>query len=291
MRNINFSLLLIVLISTLTKASEGAEYASPAWMDNETIICVKYVDTVKDRLFGWFGDITDARSIVVRQEIQIVSMDIEGKNEKVIKSIVIDYPGQSPKWREEVFKGVRFIRFISYSPNYNIIAFGCDGAVHPIFIIKDSMTKKIVEEGFKPRFSPDGKFLQYTSSDDKIWFYDFDVGENKILIENARGGPWSPDGKKIAISKKIGHDINGYLYDLETKEEEFFGFVVDWAPNGKLIKGSRLLLNPRVSPDGTKIVGEPHSDPIRENGRMNYIGICDIDEKNLKVLRYYAKDK
>lgn len=263
--------------SIFSKSSEAQEYAVPAWMDNGHIICVKYENTVKSRLFGWFGDITDARNIVTRQEIQIVSMDIEGKNEKVIKSIIIDRPSLSYKWREEIFKGVNFIRFISYSPRYSSIAFGCDGAVHPIFIIKDSMTKKIVEEGFNPRFSPDGKFLQYTSSEDKIWLYNLDTGESKVLVEDANGGPWSPDGKKIAFLKKIGNDVNGYIYELETKKEEPFAFVEDWASSGKHIRSSSLLRYPRISPDGTKIVGEPYSD--------NYIGICDIDEKNLKVLR------
>jgi len=297
MRNIIFSLLPIVLIATLAKVSEGAEYASPAWMDNEHIICVKYVDTVKGRFFGWFGDISDARNILTRQEIQIVSMDIQGKNEKVIKDIIIDYPGQSPKWREEIFKGVRRISNFSYNQNRQRIAFGTNAEIIFIISLDGKIAKKIAESAGGPYFSPDDNYLQYTSNY-KVWLYDLEGGNRRVLIENAGGGPWSPDGKKIVFSRKEkdrSWQYEVYIYDVETKKEVLFSsqiaYVEAWSPTGKLITGSRLLLNPRVSPDGTKIVGEPHSDPIREKGRINYIGICDIDEKNLRVLRYYAEDK
>lgn len=281
-------LIYLVFFSTRFK---GIEYRCPTWMDNEHIICVKYVSIYKSSLIGFIGDLTGARNVPVKQEIQIVSMDIEGKNEKVIKSIVITYPGQSPTWKEKIFKGILRITSISYSQNKKLIAFGSDGYINGLFLIEDNgrHAKKITEPAANPRFSPDGKYLQYTSNY-KVWFYDLDTQQHKVLIENAIGGLWSPDGKKIAFSRKSKEkpwQYDVYVYDVETKKEELFdskiSFVQDWAPKGKIITGSRLLRDPYVSPNRQKIVGEPYTDSSKKE--INFIGVSDIDGENLKILR------
>lgn len=200
---------IIMLSATFAGVSEGQEYASPAWMDNEHIICVKYVDISKRRLFKWFGDITDAAVVGVRHEIQIVSMDVEGNNEKVIKNIIIDRPRLSYKWREEIFKGVLRINSISYSPKKKIVAFSTHGFTRALFIIKEDGigTEKIAESAGGMAFSPDGRFLEYNSKG-KSWLYDLDTGEHKVLIEDALGGPWSPDGEWIYYILQGDHTNN-----------------------------------------------------------------------------------
>ncbi|MFH0791585.1 MAG: hypothetical protein V2A64_08155 [Candidatus Omnitrophota bacterium] len=284
------------------KKEYRGEYRSPAWMDNERIICVKYTDEVKSRLFKWFGDITDAGSIVVKQEIQFVSMDINGENEKLLKSIVIDYPGQSPKWREEVFKGVLRINSLSYCPQRKLIAFSTHGFTKGVFMVKEDGTeaKKIVELGGCPRFSPDGKYLQYTSY--KVWLYDLDTGDSKVLIENAGGGPWSPDGKKIFFSRKINKDCNVFLYDFETKQEtpaealnkRNVEIIEDWSPDGTMITTSSGAV---YSLQGEYLKEPSATTPANAKWSFNgkhfvggasgegYISVVESDGSNLRILR------
>lgn len=280
---------------------EAAEYASPAWMDNEHIICVKYVDISKRRLFKWFGDITDAMYVGVRHEIQIVSMDIEGKNEKVIKNIIIDRPGLSYKWREEVFKGVHRIYDFSYNQNRKLIAFAThNGTKGIIFIMTlDGKVVKKIEEGGQPRWSLDGTKLLYASEGPIIWIWDITTDTNYKLIENAIKGVWSPDGKKIAFSRRVNHQHDVFIYDLETKEESYLeklskkgaAYVEDWSPDGKILaaqnglfslEGESLRIkntpyNVRWSPDGKRIVGDATEE--------DYIAVVDSNGENLKILR------
>lgn len=284
-----------------SKIANG-EYASPAWMDNEHIICVKYVDTVKSRLFGWFGDISDARFIITKQEIQIVSMDINGENEKVIKSIVIDYPGQSPKWREKEYQ---WVRMIAGAPNYNptkqLIAFASNEG--RVFIINlNGKLIKSIEKAVSARWSPDGKELLFTSTGPSIWIWDTTIDKCYQLIDKALQGVWSPDGEKMFFSRKIDRYYNVFLYDFETKQDAPFEalnkqnveIIEDWSPDGTMIAAMQggiytldgnsysrgmehLPYTIHWSPDGKHIVGDA--------GEKDDIWILNSDGSNLKALR------
>ncbi|MFH1441567.1 MAG: hypothetical protein ABIH18_05975, partial [Candidatus Omnitrophota bacterium] len=299
----SFLLIFTAIFIFLPQKAQAQEYRCPTWMDNEHIICVKYINTVKEHLIPWFGDLSDARFIVTKQEIQLVSMDINGNNEKIIKNIIIDYPGQSPKWQEEIFKGIRRIEYIDYCPQRKLISFTGRGDLVAIFTIKDAgkEAEKIAEQAGGGEFSPDGKYLEYTSNY-KVWLYDLDTKEKNILINDAMGGPWSPDGEKIAFSRKINSYWEAFIYDLQTNKENFYeefnkksiGVLNEWSPDGtKLATPSGAIYSLQAeylkeisaatptgakwSFDGKHLVGE-----ITEKGQ---IAVIDSDGKNLRILR------
>jgi Tol biopolymer transport system component len=260
-------------------------YNSPAWLSNDRIVCAKHLDHYK-LFYGLLANISKGTAQIFKSETQIISMKIDGTDERIIKNIVMLIKDNAKATSSERYF-IGQIQRIDYNPTKKLIAFS--ELVNRIYLMNLDGTnlRKIAEPAGGPYFSPDGKYLQYTSNY-KVWLYDLDTGEHKVLIQDAKGGPWSPDGKKIVISKGENYRPVIYTYDWETKKEELadsrLSYINDWSPDGIIITSSRVLLNPRVSPDGTKIVGEPYSDPQKK--RINYIGIADIEDKNLKVLRY-----
>lgn len=276
------------------KKEYRGEYRNPVWMDNEHIICVRYTVEIKKMRFDWrFGDVTDARYKIVKKEIQFVSMDINGENEKLLKSIIRDYSEQSSKWREKVFAGVERIGTISYCPQRRLIAFGTDR--EDGFVINlDGKIVKVFKESVGLRWSPDGSILLYCSREPGepfgIWIWDVAMDKSYKLIKNAMRGIWTPDGKKIIFSRKIDEQLNVFLYDIETNQET----PAEWLPDGRMVatysgvvyslQGEYLKnpsdttpVNAKWSFDGKHIV--------RGASGEGYISVVDNDGSNLKILR------
>jgi TolB protein len=109
-----------------------------------------------------------------------------------------------------------------------------------------------------PHFSPDGKFLTYTSFKNRnpdLYIHDLATGKSKLLSGNKginSGGQWAPSGKVIAYTGS--KDGNSDIYSI--------------LPNGTkrklLITGSGLDVDPTFSPDGNWLAfvsgrfGNPH---------------------------------
>ena len=131
----------------------------------------------------------------------------------------------------------------------------------------------------KARWSPDGKYLSFTSSrgglaGSQIWLMDRRGGEAKQLTDIKKGDlsdyAWSPDGKKIALvittqpdtSKaktpkpividryQFKQDVEGYL---TKKTTHLYLFDISTKKIDTLTKGIYDETSPKWSPDGTQI--------------------------------------
>lgn len=260
-------------------------YSSPNWLGNDRIICAKYISRIKLH-YGFLANITNSGTESLTDELQIISMKIDGTDEKIIKS-VMTWPKKG-RSSEGALIGFAIIYDITYSPSRKLIAFNTQQG--KLYLMNEDGTNLgvLVKPAGGPIFSPDDRYLQYTSNY-KVWLYDLDTGEHKVLIENAVGGPWSPDAKKIAFSRKADDRPSVYEFDIETGKESVKdsarAYINDWLLNGESApKEFRTFL---ISPDRKHIVGEPYSNPGKDN-RLNYIGISNIDGSNFKVIKNKA---
>ncbi len=149
------------------------------------------------------------------------------------------------------------------------------------------------ESESQPRWSPDGKYLSFTSARNgltgsQIWMMDRRGGEAKQLTDLKKGDlvdyAWSPDGKKIALviktqtdtSKlklpkpividryKFKQDVEGYL---TKKTTHLYLYDVASKKIDTLTKGNYDETDPKWSPDGTKIafISNRSPDPDRNS--------------------------
>lgn len=135
-----------------------------------------------------------------------------------------------------------------------------------------------------PSFSPDGKFVTYTSyeaGNPDLYLYDIAAGTTRKLSGHKginSGGNFAPSGKLLAFTGSVNGDADIYT-------------VMPGGSNRKLfISGNGLDVDPSFSPDGSKIAfvsgryGNPHifvasvewrspTDPrVKEDKRLTYAG-------------------
>jgi Tol biopolymer transport system component len=100
--------------------------------------------------------------------------------------------------------------------------------------------------GANPRWSPDGRWLSYATSEN-IRLYNLETGESHV-VKSILGASaaWSPDGQSVLYRDVI--ILNGqfitqlFIYDLETKTSTnispntgFENILAAWSPDGKWI--------------------------------------------------------
>ena len=161
-----------------------------------------------------------------------------------------------------------------------------------------------------PRFSPDGKYLAFTSSrsgkakGNQVWLLDRAGGEAVQLTEvkgRLQGYEWSPDSKRLALvvgdpdpdapdpgsaqaadSKKAPkpividrykykQDVQGYL--LSGRHTYIYLFDIATRSFDRLTKGKADEASPSWSPDGTRIafMSNRHPDPDREPSSQVFV--------------------
>jgi Tol biopolymer transport system component len=150
------------------------------------------------------------------------------------------------------------------------------------YIVEGDEIAKVGFANYYPQFSPDGTKISYLSN--KTYDYGSTTmylhnvtgkGEDEGIIFSVAGNySWTPDGKKIIVSKRNKPTIHEksifdiYEYDVKSKEEE------------RLTENLRAHA-PAISTDGTKI-----AFVINKDGSQN---ICTADYKQGKLIKNYKK--
>ncbi len=147
-----------------------------------------------------------------------------------------------------------------------------------IQITKDNTTH------LSPAWSPDGRFISYTSyRDGNPDLYSYEVATGKVRkLSGAKGlnsgSSWSPDGKIVVLTGSVGGDTDIYYIPAEGGSRSL------------LIRGAGLDVDPEISPDKKWIVfvsgryGNPHifrgtlawdgdaKPRVTEDKRLTYAG-------------------
>jgi len=156
-----------------------------------------------------------------------------------------------------------------------------------------------------PQFSPDGKYLAFTSSrpgkakGNQVWLLDRSGGEAFQLTEikgRLQSYEWSPDSKRLALvigdpdpdaqdppdpkkapkpividRYKYKQDVQGYL--LSGRHTYVYLFDLATKSLDRLTKGKADESSPAWSPDGTRIafMSNRHGDPDREPSSQLFV--------------------
>src|SRR5205809_413717 len=162
-----------------------------------------------------------------------------------------------------------------------------------------------------PRFSPDGRYLAFTSSrpgkakDNQVWLLARTGGEAVQLTEvkgRLQGYEWSPDSKRLALTigdpdpdaqdtaannengakpkvpkpividrYKFKQDVQGYL--LSGRHSYIYLFDVATKKLDRLTKATADESSPSWSPDGTRIafMSNRNADPDREPSSQLFV--------------------
>jgi TolB protein len=126
-----------------------------------------------------------------------------------------------------------------------------------------------------PRFTPDGRFLSYTSYHrGNPNLYLTEIAQRKVTTPISRrkglnmAPAWAPDGKSMAITLSIDGNPDLYLMDREGKILE------------QLTKNEGINVSPSWSPDGSQLAF------VSDRSGSPQIYTMDLKTKNVKRLTY-----
>ena len=166
------------------------------------------------------------------------------------------------------------------------------------------LTRTAEGSSSSPAWSPDGKFISFTSSRDEksqIYLIRPDGGEAFKLTDHEEGinsYRWSPDGEKIAFTsialeteRDKSREKQYGRFAVEDAEYRLTHlWVIDFDPEKpveptRLTKGDKFTVGSfRWSPDSTKIAFDHRPDPLINSYAKSDISVLDVDSGAISPL-------
>jgi dipeptidyl aminopeptidase/acylaminoacyl peptidase len=122
-----------------------------------------------------------------------------------------------------------------------------------------------------PHWSPDGSVIGYTLTDG-IHVIRPDGSQGRLLLANAAGFDWSPDGRRIAFTRDRDlalADSDGKGVSFVTRTPKLHEGAAEWSPNG-----SQMVY-----------VAIDETDPKVEKGPGDHMYLADANGRNRRNLR------
>ena len=164
-----------------------------------------------------------------------------------------------------------------------------------------------------PRFSPDGKYLAFTSNrsgQNQIWILDLERGgEARQLTQGEEGKSgitWSPDGRSIAfvsrepkekeekeephkskdvtVVTKLRYKANGVPYIVDPRPRQIFIIDVETGEEKQLTFGEYDCYSPAFSPDGKCLAFNSCREPDWEIEGVPDIWVLTLETGDIKRL-------
>lgn len=166
------------------------------------------------------------------------------------------------------------------------------------------LTRTAEGSSSSPAWSPDGKFISFTSSRDEksqIYLIRPDGGEAFKLTDHEEGinsYRWSPDGEKIAFTsialeteRDKSREKQYGRFAVEDAEYRLTHlWVIDFDPENpvepkRLTKGDKFTVGSfRWSPDSNKIAFDHRPDPLINSYAKSDISVLDVDSGAISPL-------
>jgi serine/threonine protein kinase len=197
----------------------------------------------------------------------------------------------------------------TFSPDGKRIAFRSSREGGGIFIMTETgeSPKKLIDFGFNPSWSPDGKEICCTENSvetysrtqtlSKMWIVNATTGESRVLTEgDAVQSKWSPHNKRIAywgMHKGTQRDIWTISIQggdaLQVTDDASIDYNPVWSPDGKYLyfisnrKGTFSLWRVAIDETSGKTSAEPELVPL-PSARSSHISFSS-DGKHLAFVQ------
>lgn len=257
---------------------QGASEASlPEWK-NIGVESLTVAELTREKTASWSLmirtiDVARREVLVGKKYSEISKKQLTGVVRRYGDEMMRAYTGKSGIFNSKLV----FVGRTSQSAAKQIFISDFDGS-NPLQVSKGNYPH------LSPSFSPDGKFVTYTSyeaGNPDLYIYDIEAGTTRKLSGHKginSGGNFAPSGKLLAFTGSVNGDADIYTVMPGGSSRKLF------------ISGNGLDVDPSFSPDGSKIAfvsgryGNPHifvasvewrspTDPrVKDDKRLTYAG-------------------
>ena len=238
--------------------------------------------------FGWMPD---GKSVIAWAKGKIRRIDIASGEATVIPFHIKDARKIKPAVRFQKRTGldsfdVKMLRWVTVSPSGDSVIYQALGHLY-IKRLPDGLPERVTDQEtdfeFCPSFSRDGRFVVYSSWNDRdlgrVCITSLESGKNETWTVTAEPGHYidpvfSPDGQNVVYRKLSGGGITSPLWSRET------GLYVIPIRDGKAVKIAKNGNRPQFGKDGSRVFFTK-SSPEKEadNLQLCSIGIDGKEEQ------------